>query len=130
MLNVYQVLGSLSCKNTLRIMYNTHCIPCTIHTARLVQYTQHTLYHSHCTPCSIHTAHLILLNLAGRLRELGSYPITESVIRYAILQFYMPYPHHSKYCVYKLLYLSNLPPLIVPATHFPRVTVIVTVNLV
>ena len=38
-------------------------LECTIHTAQLVQYTQHTLYNTHCTlfniygtPCAIYTA--------------------------------------------------------------------------
>ena len=51
----------------------THCTPCTMPTADLVQYTHHTVHNTHCAP-------LVQLNLAGSLSELGSKTNTDSVI--------------------------------------------------
>ena len=60
---------------TLHTLYNTHCTPCKIHTAHLVQCTRDILHNTHCTPCTIHTAHLVQLNLAARLSELGIFSL-------------------------------------------------------
>ena len=43
----FDVKFTLHC-TALHTLYNTHCTPCSIHTADLVQYTWHT--------CTIHTA--------------------------------------------------------------------------
>ena len=56
---------------TLHSLYNTHCIPGTIHTADLVLYNTHgtlvqyslkALYNTHYTPGTIHLADLVLYN--------------------------------------------------------------------
>ena len=68
-------LVTLDCdvKFLLHTLYNRHCTPCTIHTARLEHYTEHT--------CTIHTACLaqytlhILYNYVLLVGCLNSNPI-------------------------------------------------------